>query len=318
MIEKYPLQAIKSGKDYARLISPDMEDWAWANEFKNVGLLSALSYQIEVPYGCIAIARVPSREKIGSIYLPDDIASTEKASSGIVIAVGEGVPKSKLGAMVAARPYTGMRVLGMKCPEIPPVPEFGINTSKTLVKEVSGKPIDTFLELPEDTYTNPLGVVLNKKYKGWYAVLSTIEPATQTPMMRGLGYEKIDGISFIDDPHIFGYARPGTSLDHAQFSAPGFHYSVMSPVTYLEDGGITPNGRHVLLDRETGDKTESGLLIAAHQSKLHRQNATVLAVGEDCIDVSPGYKVLLSPQAELLKCSLGEIAHESDILAVIE
>lgn len=318
MIDKYPLHAIKSGKDYANLISPNMEDWAWANELKNAGLISAMSYQVEVPYGCIAIVRAPAREKVGSIYLPDDLASTEKASSGIIIAVGDGVPKSKIGSMVAARPYTGMRVLGIRCPEIPSVPEFGIKTSKTLVKEVSGKPINTFLELPEDTYTNPLGVVLNKKYKGWYAVLSTIDPETNTPMLRGLGYEKIDGISFINDAYIYGYAKPGTSLDHAQFSAPGFHYSVMSPVTYLEDGRIVPNGRHVLLDRESGDKTESGLLIAAHQSKLYRQNATVLAAGENCIDVSAGHKVLLSPHAELLKCSLGEIAHESDILAVIE
>ena len=73
-------------------------------------------------------------------------------------------------------------------------------------------------------------------------------------MMRGLGYEKIDGISFIDDPHIFGYARPGTSLDHAQFSAPGFHYSVMSPVTYLEDGGITQTEGMSFLIAKQGTK----------------------------------------------------------------
>ena len=140
----------------------------------------ALSYQIEVPYGCIAIARVPSREKIGSIYLPDDIASTEKASSGIVIAVGEGVPKSKLGSMVAARPYTRMRVLGMKCRKSRLSQNSGSIRRKLSSKRFLANPLIPFLNSRKIHIPTRWGRV-EQKYKGWYAVLSTIEPATQTP-----------------------------------------------------------------------------------------------------------------------------------------
>jgi hypothetical protein len=78
------------------------------------GIDATKTTHIQCPEGVLVVEMLPGSKKIGSLFIPDEVADKYRPDIGIVISAGPGVSVER-GTMVAVRPYDGTWIRGFEC-----------------------------------------------------------------------------------------------------------------------------------------------------------------------------------------------------------